>query len=52
MSIRVYTGELLKSPVPLHLDMNWCSHGCFYCFANLNRPNRRLDASFASAVDQ
>lgn len=46
MSIRVYTGEFLTSPVPLHLDMNWCSHGCFYCFANLNQPNRLLDASF------
>src|SRR5690606_34530098 len=22
---------------------NWCTHGCFYCFANLNRPGRRAD---------
>lgn len=46
MSLRVYTGEFLVSPVPLHLDLNRCSHGCFYCFATLNNPNRRFDGSF------
>lgn len=43
MSIRPYTGEYLVSPVPLHMGLNWCTHGCFYCFANLNRPGRRAD---------
>ena len=43
MSLRPYTGEYLVSPVPLHMGLNWCTHGCFYCFANLNRPGRRAD---------
>lgn len=43
MSIRPYTGEYLVSPVALHMGLNWCTHGCFYCFANLNRPGRRAD---------
>lgn len=50
MTIRLYGGEFLISPAPLHLDMNWCSHACFYCFANLNRPDRRLDLSFLSPL--
>lgn len=45
MSIRPYTGEYLVSPVALHMGLNWCTHGCFYCFANLNRPGRRADYS-------
>lgn len=41
----------MVSPVPIHLGMNWCSHACFYCFANLNRPDRRGDwASVLNAV--
>lgn len=43
MSIRPYTGEYLVSPVALHMGLNWCTHACFYCFANLNRPGRRAD---------
>jgi DNA repair photolyase len=43
MSFRVYSGEYLVSPVPLHYGFNYCSHGCFYCFANLNDPARRVD---------
>ena len=43
MSIRPFTGEYLVSPVALHMGLNWCTHGCFYCFANLNRPGRRAD---------
>lgn len=42
--IRLYTGEYLISPFVLHFGMNWCSHGCAYCFANLNRPARRAEA--------
>lgn len=45
MSIRPYTGEYLVSPVALHLGLNWCTHACFYCFANLNRAGRRADYS-------
>lgn len=43
MSFRLYTGEYLVSPVPLHFGLNWCTHACFYCFANLAQPNRRVD---------
>lgn len=50
MSLRLYTGEFLVSPVPLHIDMNWCSHNCFYCFANLNQPQRRFDGAWMRAL--
>lgn len=45
MSVRLYCGEYLKSPVPVHFGLNWCSHACFYCFANLNKPDRRTENS-------
>jgi len=38
-----FYGEFLVSPIPLELSFNFCSHGCRYCFANLNKPNRRAD---------
>lgn len=41
--IRTFSGEYLTSPAAVHLGLNWCSHNCYYCFANLNRPNRRAD---------
>jgi len=40
---RPYHGAHLASPFPLHLGLNYCSHSCFYCFANLNQPARRMD---------
>lgn len=43
MSLRLYTGEYLTSPIPVHFGLNWCTHACRYCFANLNRPDRRAD---------
>jgi DNA repair photolyase len=43
MSLRLYTGEYLVSPIPVHFGLNWCTHACRYCFANLNRPERRAD---------
>ena len=43
MSIRHFSGEYLVGPSPIHMGLNWCSHGCYYCFANLNRPERRAD---------
>jgi len=43
MSLRPYVGEYLVHPVPLHFGGNWCSHNCWYCFANLNNPDRRAD---------
>ena len=39
--LRHYCGEFLVVPSPLHYGLNWCSHNCFYCFANLNKPDRR-----------
>lgn len=43
MGIRHYSGEYLISPVGVHFGLNWCTHNCGYCFANLNNPNRRGD---------
>jgi DNA repair photolyase len=33
-------GMLLVVPSALQLTMNYCSHSCHYCFANLNKPDR------------
>ena len=38
-----FYGEFLVSPVPLELSFNYCSHSCAYCFANLNKRDRRAD---------
>jgi len=38
-----YWGDFLVSPIPIELSFNYCSHSCQYCFANLNRPDRRAD---------
>lgn len=38
--IEIFSGEFLVSPVPLQLSLNWCSHACHFCFANLNKPGR------------
>lgn len=27
----------------MELSLNYCSHDCFYCFANLNNPERKAD---------
>lgn len=43
MSLRPYVGEFLVHPVPLHFGGNLCSHNCWYCFSNLNKPDRRAD---------
>lgn len=43
MSLRPYTGEYLVSPAPLHLDLDLCSHVCWWCFSRLNNPNRIAD---------
>lgn len=39
--IELFTGEFTVSPAPLQLSLNWCSHACSYCFANLNKPGRK-----------
>ncbi len=44
MSLQTYSGEFTISPIPLELSMNYCSHKCAYCFANLNQPGRTFDA--------
>ena len=41
--IEPYWGEFLISPIPLELSLNYCSHKCAYCFANLNDPKRHGD---------
>lgn len=45
MVLDIFWGELLTSPSPLEMSMNVCSHGCAYCFANLNTPSRSFDAA-------
>jgi len=42
-SLGVYWGGFLNSPIPLEFSLNWCSHACHYCYANLNSPNRTTD---------
>lgn len=43
-SLDVYWGGfLLNSCTPLELTLNWCSHNCAYCFANLNDPDRKAN---------
>lgn len=43
-SLNVYWGGLFSnSPGPLELSLNYCSHGCVYCFANLNKPDRKAN---------
>jgi DNA repair photolyase len=39
--ITPYFGEFLLHPFPLELSTNYCSHKCAYCFANLNKPDRK-----------
>lgn len=41
--ITLYSGEMFISPIPLHLSLNYCSHKCAYCFANLNNPGRTAE---------
>jgi hypothetical protein len=41
--IDVFFGEFLISPIPLELSLNYCSHKCAYCFANLNDPERSVN---------
>lgn len=38
-----YGGLLYNACAPLEISMNWCSHNCACCFANLNNPNRTAD---------
>lgn len=42
-SLSVYWGGFLALPLPLELSLNWCSHACSYCYANLNSTQRRAD---------
>lgn len=44
-SLSVYWGLLFNACIPLEMALNWCSHNCSYCFANLNSPNRTADVS-------
>lgn len=50
MSIRVYAGEYLITPYPLHLDLNKCSHNCSYCFASLS--DRSYDVDYRDMMTQ
>jgi DNA repair photolyase len=41
--IEPFFGEFLINPAPLDVAINYCSHKCGYCFANLNAPGRKYD---------
>ena len=41
--IDILTNSFLHNPVPLQLTLNYCSHACSFCFANLNNPQRKAD---------
>ena len=41
--IDVLTNSFLQNPVPLQLTLNYCSHACSFCFANVNNPQRKAD---------
>lgn len=41
--IDILTNGFLTNPVPVQFTGNYCSHGCVYCFANINNPKRKLD---------
>lgn len=44
MALGVFWGGLFyNSCIPLELSLNWCTHNCAYCFANLNMPGRKAD---------
>lgn len=42
-SLSVYWGLFLNACSPLEISLNWCSHNCHFCFANLNSPDRTAD---------
>ncbi len=41
--IDLFLGDFLISPIPLEMSLNWCSHACRGCFANLNSPDRKAN---------
>ena len=41
--INPFYGELGLIETPLEVSHNFCSHKCGYCFANLNKPDRKAD---------
>lgn len=45
-----YFGEFLVNPVPLEMGLNYCSHGCSYCFANLNQRSRTANVKQIMAL--
>lgn len=44
-NLSVYWGAFLNIPIPLELSLNYCSHNCTFCYANLNSPQRTADVS-------
>jgi len=42
-SFDVYWWELFYVPAPMECSFNYCSFKCAYCFANLNKPERKAD---------
>lgn len=40
---RPFSGAFLDCESPVELDGEYCSHSCFYCYSNINKPNRKAD---------
>ncbi len=40
--ITLFSGEFTLVPEALDVSHNWCTHNCGYCFANNNKPDRRI----------
>ena len=43
--IDVLTNGLLSVPYATALSLNYCSHDCSYCYANVNNPFRKADVN-------
>ena len=41
--LAIFPGALFTQPTLLELSQNYCSHKCAFCFANLNKPDRKSD---------
>lgn len=41
--IDLLTNGFLSSPIATNINLNYCSHGCSYCFANINYPKRKAN---------
>lgn len=43
--ITLFSGEFTLVPEAMDASHNWCTHNCGYCFANLNKPDRKINVN-------